>query len=539
MAISLKHKFQSTVPDQPKPGLVRPSNWNDEHDLVVSGPSIIGRKESGQGPAQELSVPEVAGMLDGQFATADQGTKADSAVQPADLDGVIPPISADTMLVDSPDGTLRETKTFPQVRAALFVPSFDDLSYVDASQHGCPGNGTDQTAAMQAIIDGLPPEGGNILIKGDVRWTQLTAADRRNIRFIGLGGQGAGASQRTLFRCIAGALGSGVSAFNLKRTMNVSFEKMYIDSRDPTFTGTLLDWGDLTSGSALMSMTDCYLNVLSNVSGARGINLYGATQGKFERVKFSGARILIQMQNAVGVGFCNQHLFLSCSFNPTGSQYPVSGSGEGITFQNCNIQASSGDGIGRFWSTDLTQPFRGVSLIGNTFYDVLTTSGVWANFYTGESLVIQGNQLGGAADVTAGSNYGIFIGGGTAGVLGAEKGVVGVDLRCNQGRYMTALFSFGGSKANYNNVRYLKAGGNRAFGSLTPSGATALYSSVGQLDHAIFEPSEQNGNPFAFGTNLNLAYIPHYADRTAALAAGHQVGDVFVSTVSPYPLLTV
>ena len=129
MAISLKHKFQSTVPDQPKPGLVRPSNWNDEHDLVVSGPSIIGRKESGQGPAQELSVPEVAGMLDGQFATADQGTKADSAVQPADLDGVIPPISADTMLVDSPDGTLRETKTFPQVRAALFVPSFDDLSY--------------------------------------------------------------------------------------------------------------------------------------------------------------------------------------------------------------------------------------------------------------------------------------------------------------------------------------------------------------------------------------------------------------------------
>lgn len=126
------------------------------------------------------------------------------------------------------------------------------------------------------------------------------------------------------------------------------------------------------------------------------------------------------------------------------------------------IKTSSGDGIGRFWGTHLTQDFRGVSLIGNTFYDVLTTGGVWANFYTGQGLVIQNNLLGGAADVTAGANYGINIGGGTAGVLGAEKGVVGVDLRCNQGRYMTALFLFGGSKANYNNVRYLKAGGNRS-----------------------------------------------------------------------------
>ncbi len=241
----------------------------------------------------------------------------------------------------------------------------------------------------------------------------------------------------------------------LKRTFNVSFEKMFVDSRDAAFTGTRLDWGDLTSGSALMSMTDCYLNVLSAVSGARGINLYGATQGKFERIKFAGARTLIQMQNAVGIGWCNQHVFLSCSINPTGSAYPVAGSGEGITFQGCNVQANSGDGIGRFWSTDLTQDFRGVSLLGNTFYDVLTTGGVWANFYTGQGLVIQNNLLGGAANVTSGNNYGIGIGGGTAGVSGAEKGVIGVDLSCNQGRYMTALFLFNGTKANYNNVRKL------------------------------------------------------------------------------------
>jgi hypothetical protein len=96
----------------------------------------------------------------------------------------------------------------------------------------------------------------------------LSAADFRNIYFIDLGGYGTGAVQRTLFRCVAGALGNGVSAFNLRPTLNVSFEKMFIDSRDAAFTGMLLDWGDLTYGSALMAMTDCCL-VLSNVIGAR------------------------------------------------------------------------------------------------------------------------------------------------------------------------------------------------------------------------------------------------------------------------------
>lgn len=80
MAISLKHKFQSIVPDQPNPGLVRPSNWNDEHDLTLSSGVLVGRTSPGDGPAESIPVDS--------FATAAQGEKADTAVQPGVLAAV-------------------------------------------------------------------------------------------------------------------------------------------------------------------------------------------------------------------------------------------------------------------------------------------------------------------------------------------------------------------------------------------------------------------------------------------------------------------
>ena len=44
MAISLKHKFNSSVPEPVGPdfaGLVKPSNWNDEHDLIASDGAVL------------------------------------------------------------------------------------------------------------------------------------------------------------------------------------------------------------------------------------------------------------------------------------------------------------------------------------------------------------------------------------------------------------------------------------------------------------------------------------------------------------------
>jgi len=98
MAISLKHKFESTVPDQPKPGLVRPSDWNDEHDLTLSSGYLVGRTSPGDGPAESIPVSS--------FATADQGAKADSALQSFDVAAAVHAASSKSTPVDADEFAL-------------------------------------------------------------------------------------------------------------------------------------------------------------------------------------------------------------------------------------------------------------------------------------------------------------------------------------------------------------------------------------------------------------------------------------------------
>lgn len=56
MSVSLKHKFTSAVADGDDTSVVRPSNWNDEHDLTLSAGKVLGRDTSGAGVVQELPI---------------------------------------------------------------------------------------------------------------------------------------------------------------------------------------------------------------------------------------------------------------------------------------------------------------------------------------------------------------------------------------------------------------------------------------------------------------------------------------------------
>lgn len=62
MAVSLKHKFTSAKADSADTSLIRPSNWNDEHDLTMQGPAILGRYSTGNGVAQELTLGDGLSM---------------------------------------------------------------------------------------------------------------------------------------------------------------------------------------------------------------------------------------------------------------------------------------------------------------------------------------------------------------------------------------------------------------------------------------------------------------------------------------------
>jgi hypothetical protein len=67
MTISLKHNRVSAQPDDlTKPELVQPSEWNDEHTLLITGPSVIGKPDAGAGPVVEMSGAEVLSLAGAQ-----------------------------------------------------------------------------------------------------------------------------------------------------------------------------------------------------------------------------------------------------------------------------------------------------------------------------------------------------------------------------------------------------------------------------------------------------------------------------------------
>lgn len=56
MTVSLKHKFTSAKTDGADTSLVRPSNWNDEHDLTLAASKLLGRATASTGAAEEITV---------------------------------------------------------------------------------------------------------------------------------------------------------------------------------------------------------------------------------------------------------------------------------------------------------------------------------------------------------------------------------------------------------------------------------------------------------------------------------------------------
>lgn len=55
MTVSLKHKFVNPKPDGVDTTVVRPSDWNDEHELELNTNRVLGRSSAGVGPAEEMA----------------------------------------------------------------------------------------------------------------------------------------------------------------------------------------------------------------------------------------------------------------------------------------------------------------------------------------------------------------------------------------------------------------------------------------------------------------------------------------------------
>lgn len=385
-----------------------------------------------------------------------------------------------------------------------------------AWDHGVPGDSSDQTTALQAIIDGLPAEGGAIISRGNVNFTQLDNHGRRNISFIGAhgAGTGAGASNRTIWRCTAGAIGTSTAAINCLHTNNVSFRGLTLTAADGAFNGRLIDYGGTSpvpgQDSAYMTIDDCIINV----AGGIGLSLYGATNGRFSQINFNGAGRHILLQDTAGTGFCNDHQFSTCVFHPV-SGYPVLGSGEGITFLACCWQAGSSTGIGRAVVTSNQQQFLGMNFIGCTFYDQTVAGGEWIVARWGAGFNVTGaNRFGGIAGA-----YAIDIGG----VVGGdpqEGGVRGFNISGNFFDNFTAAITFSGTNAAKSNARGGVIGGN----GITNGFLLASYNEVEQL---VLLPNSIYGAPNEIGSHMAFLGLPSYADDATAAAVPLVSGQLY------------
>lgn len=74
MAVSNKHKFTDPSTELPPSGVDRvgPDEWNDEHNLTLTGPALLGKATSGDGDAAEIPLDAdgaLAANSDGKVAT--------------------------------------------------------------------------------------------------------------------------------------------------------------------------------------------------------------------------------------------------------------------------------------------------------------------------------------------------------------------------------------------------------------------------------------------------------------------------------------
>jgi hypothetical protein len=65
MVLQVQHKFRSQKTDGTDPTQIKPSNWNDDHKILMNGPKLIGRVDAGEGEATEISLGVGLTLADG------------------------------------------------------------------------------------------------------------------------------------------------------------------------------------------------------------------------------------------------------------------------------------------------------------------------------------------------------------------------------------------------------------------------------------------------------------------------------------------
>jgi hypothetical protein len=79
MTISLKHAFTNPKSDGGDATIVRPSNWNAEHNMTMATARMLGRTTAGEGAVEELDAAAVRALADVEQAGVFAGLETKTA----------------------------------------------------------------------------------------------------------------------------------------------------------------------------------------------------------------------------------------------------------------------------------------------------------------------------------------------------------------------------------------------------------------------------------------------------------------------------
>lgn len=388
----------------------------------------------------------------------------------------------------------------------------DGLYYVPAWLHGVPGDGTDQTAAMQAIVDALPATGGVIAARGLIYVSALDLHSRVSIKFLGMGTNGGGGDQRTeLFSSTA-----ATRIIDARDSVGIEFEDIYIRNTNASFTGILLDLGKNSGQSAYMGIRNSVINAAS--TSATLLRLEGGVEGNFSNTNFGGGGAQVKLSASVA---CTTMAFRSCAFG-FNTGYAVQGSGGLISFKECIFEPTLAN-TGRALQGSSTVDFHGLTIDGCGFYDCTVGGFAWVDFPLGVAFNFVGNVVGGPGPAASPSNYGISLGGAT---LGAPNGGVrGFKILGNSFEQVSVAVGFAGTKAAGTGARSGVIGGNFVAGGATPH--SVLVANIGEAT-VMFLPNEiEEWASGDLGRYFGQTDMPSYSSRANAVAGGLQSGDSY------------
>ena len=326
MVVSLKHKFASAKSDGVDTTLVRPSNWNDDHDLTLAASKLLGRATASAGAAEEVTV--------GTSLSLDA---ASQTLRRAALTGDV------TASVDS-NATTIATGAVTAAKIGSGAATLAKLDTTGSSGQVLTAQGSGVAPIWAAASGSGFTEAIETLFEASGTYTPN--ANGKFYEVVCIGG-GASASQAnadaTPVRGTSGAGGGGTLVDFTKAQMGNTAITVTVGAGGLMSTGGMLAGGASSFGSYITTNGGSANNVGGTVTvntGTANISRAGNTANNTNMVSGFSIRPYSGPTSAGTTGNT------SYAAGGTNASLPGSGGGAGIAQGTANVNRSSNGGAG-------------------------------------------------------------------------------------------------------------------------------------------------------------------------------------------------